>query len=329
MSVLLPVWLLWMACTPRFPDDDLVTGLEVVTVVADPPTVTALELYEVTAWVADARERGAVVLIWPCTPVTLGDRVRCAEGVDINGRGLPVSYWTAHTTVVEHQATVKLVSPFLPFLAFAEEVPPNVYQEGLPMPLNVLACDPGVCSVFEWLRADPEPGSEAYARLGRTLADPELIARQAPIGQMSLAVKMVKVVDPAADRPENPTLDAVGRGGLPEMAAFEWVWRIERGGLVSANEAPTGDTGDYRYGYDPEPQPTVGQVASRVPDWSVRVGYTAGRILEQTFDGQELRILWQGDHDRAGVMVVGLADGLGGTAGGAVELPQRVTEDTE
>ena len=175
-----------------------------------------------------------------------------------------------------------------PFLAFAEEVPPNVYQEGLPMPLNVLACDPGVCSVFEWLRADPEPGSEAYARLGRTLADPELIARQAPIGQMSLAVKMVKVVDPAADRPENPTLDAVGRGGLPEMAAFEWVWRIERGGLVSANEAPTGDTGDYRYGYDPEPQPTVGQVASRVPDWSVRVGYTAGRILEQTFDGQEL-----------------------------------------
>ena len=58
----------------------------------------------------------------------------------------------------------------------------------------------------------------------------------------------------------------------------------------------------------------------------MRVGYTSGRIIERTFDGSQLVVDWQADFDRDGVMVIGISDGRGGTAGGAVDLPQREGE---
>jgi len=316
---------LWLGslpgCVPRLPDEDLVTGLEVVTVVAEPPEVSAIEEYALTAWVADAWQRGAEVVVWPCTPVDLGDRVRCAEGLDINEVGIRTSYWTETGVVRDHHFTARMVTPLVPFLAFTESAGPDQYKQGLPMPVYALACEPGVCSLFDWLRADPDPGTEAYAQLARTLADPELLADQAPIGQMSLAVKLVTVVDPTAERIGNPTLELLGRRGVPGTGGFEWLWQVTPSGAAPEPEPTT----TYPY-YDGDDDDDSVSRPNQPIDWSVRVGYTSGRIIERTFDGSQLVVDWQADFDRDGVMVIGISDGRGGTAGGAVDLPQREGE---
>jgi hypothetical protein len=317
-------WLLttaWLGgCDTRLPDPDFVSHLEVVTVVADPPEVSPLEPIEVTAWVADAWERGADVLIWPCTPVEIGERVRCGEGLDINGRGVRLSYFTEIVSVRDHRAQATLLTPFLPYQVFAEEASDKELSNGLPMPVLALACDPGVCEIFDWVAADPEPGTEAYARAARALADPTQLAKQASQEQMSLAVKLVTVMAPEQERRTNPQLLLATRRGIPEEAAFEWTLDIQPGEQVDPgddDEPIYGPYGTY-YPYE-EPDEEPDDKGKTV--YSVRIGYTSGRLIEKAFDGTQLRVVWQGEPERDGVMVLGLSDGRGGSAGVAVELP--------
>lgn len=314
----MPGLLLWLlACDVRLPDADFVADMEVVTVVVDPPTAYPLETLEVTAWVADAYQRGADVMIWPCTPIELGARVRCAEGVDIAGDGIPLSYWVHQATVDEHHATVRMVTPFLPYTVFAEETVGRQREEGLPMPVLVLACDPGVCEVFDWVAADPAPGTEAYARVARALADSTQLALQAEQEQMSLAVKLVYVTEPGSPRRTNPELDVRARRGLPNVAGFEWFVDVIRGDDDVPGTVPD-PYGPYYPTTTTDDEPAGGQGSGVM---SVRIGYTAGHLLDRTFDGSELSLTWQGEYERAGVMVIGLSDGQGGSAGVAVELP--------
>jgi len=327
MWLLAPLFAL-LSCVPRLPDTDLVTGLEVVTVVAEPPQVVALEPFDVTAFVADARQRGADVLVWPCTPVELGDRLRCAEGIDVNGRGIPLSYWTEMGQVRDHRYTAKLITPLLPFLTFADTANDDQYSNGLLMPVYAVACDPGVCELFDWVRADPAPGSEAYARAARALADTEQLAKQAPIGQMSVAVKFLTVVDPLAERHVNPSLQLLGRKGVPDAAAFSWQWRVEEGGEEPEPEPnpttdPYGYYYEYYYGDDDDDDDDDDEGRGPPTEWGVRLAYTSGRVLDRSFDGTDLLVDWHGDFDRPGVMIVSISDGEGGTAASVVELPQR------
>lgn len=290
-----------LACVPRAPDEAFLDGLDVVTVVAEPPQSYPLEPVAVTAWVADPWERGADVLVWPCTPVQIGERLRCGEGLDIEGRGMPLRLWVRRAQVVDHRADVLFNTPFLPYLAFEEVAAPAELRAGLPMPVVVLACDPGVCPLFDQVAADPEPGTEAYAVAARTLADLDRLAQQADRSRMALAVKEVRVKEPGAPRRSNPQLDVVSRRGLPDAAAFEWTLDATR---ARNTGLPFEDEDEGRGAL------------------SLRIGYTAGRLLDSSFQGDTLTVFWHGESRRGGVMVIGLSDGEGGTAGAAIELPE-------
>ncbi len=285
---------LWVACAPPIPDERLVDGVDVVAVGVDPLVVSVFDTVDVDAWVIDRWGLGADVLIWPCTAVPLPpERLRCAEGLDVNGDEVRVSAWSHAGVVGDQQFSVTLQPPLQVWLAAQELDPELLAEDGVPVPVFVLACEAGVCPIFEAWRADPEPGSEAYARLGRWLADPELLAGQAERDQLSLALKVFWLTSEPAEL-RAPNIIGVGRRAFPDQQILRFQWRVEDRS-VDATELPT---------------------------WSTRVRYTSGHVVSERFEDGVLTIDWTPTgSNREGEMVVSIQDGRSGVAAVSVDLP--------
>jgi hypothetical protein len=243
-------------------------------------------------WVADPFQRGAEVLVWPCSPVEFEGRLRCLEGIDPEGRGVPVSNWTKIGIVRDDHVTQVRLPPLQTVLLQGSDE--DLQKDGVPVPMWVLACDPGVCPIFEAVRADPKPATEAYARVARWLADPESLAGQGPRDQVSVALKFYQLAGTDTERTSVPQVDPLGRREFPDQNLIRWRFRVQDGSPTAEDNV----------------------------DWDVRVRYTAGRIVQRTFADGFLEVTWTpGPTPRVGSMIIAVSDGRGGTTAVSVELP--------
>jgi hypothetical protein len=265
-----------------------------VTVAADPPQVDPFAPIELEAWVADPFGRGADVMIWPCSPVQVDERrLRCFEGLDLEGRGVRLPSFTRRGTVVDDHFAVTVLPPIQSVLAL-QQLPVDAQEDGVPVPVFVLACDPGVCPIFDQVAADPEPGTEAYARAARLLADPERMADQGPRESVALALKFYTLAGADTERTSTPLLLPLARRQVPDLDLIRWRFLVEDGSPAAEESL----------------------------DWQVDVRYTSGRIVERTFQNGELEITWSPmAQGREGSMVVAVADGRGGVSATSVPLP--------
>ena len=293
------MWVLlgMLSCGGGAIDERRVAGIDVVTVEVDPPRVVIFESVSVTAWVVDSARRDPDVLVWPCTAIQIDDRIRCAEGLDVDGVGVPVSAWVRSGVITDQHATFSIPAPLLTYLAVQQQDPELLDDEGIPVPVFVMACAPGVCPIFEAVRADPAPGSDAYARLARQLADPDLLAGQGERAEVSLAVKLFHLVSDQAEEHIPPDLRPVGRRTFEDPIRYRWQWQLTPGVLPGRDEGGN-------------------------PSYSTRIRYTQGGVLSNTLVNDVLTVEWLGIFGQpAGEMVVSLSDDEGGVTAVSVELP--------
>ncbi len=286
-----------LGCVPLPYDDDFVSTMQVVTVAADPPQVAPFEAVTLEAWVIDPYDRGAEVMIWPCTPYQVdADRLRCLEGVDLEGKGVRLPVFTRLGQVEEEVFSTTVLPPIQSVLAL-QQADEETRRKGIPVPVFVLACDPGVCPIFDMVRADPEPGGEAYARAARLLADPELMADQGPRESVSLALKFYTLAGEETERTAVPVLLPLARRQVPDVDLIRWRFLVQDGAPYAAGAL----------------------------DWQIDVKFTSGRVVQRTFVDGELEITWSPMlEDRVGSMVVSAADGRGGVSATSIELPAEV-----
>ena len=178
---------LWIACDGMPDETSLIDGVQVVTVLLDPPEVAPGASTDATLLVARPAGDPADVLLWSCT--NLGDG--CLEAA------LPPSQWLeAWSTAGTH--TRAFAAPE----ALAAVVTDSV---ALPVSLWALACDPGVCGVVDEARAAIDAGA-VPASLAKDLADPFGLIGALPIEAVSLARRSLSVsANPTPN--ENPVID--------------------------------------------------------------------------------------------------------------------------
>jgi hypothetical protein len=179
---------LLVACAGGPNDATLVDELRVVAAVADAPEIGPGEQTELTAWIADPGDVQPEVAIWTCT--FAGDG--CLE------TGTALSEWVAQPALVDGQVTASVTAS--PALAELLTGP-----EELPMSVWMLACDPGLCPLFDAL--DAAPGTDAYDDAVDQLTSPLDWLSDLPKEGVSLATKSVAVSAREPDlRNQNPTL---------------------------------------------------------------------------------------------------------------------------
>ncbi|MBN2800106.1 MAG: hypothetical protein JXX28_13255 [Deltaproteobacteria bacterium] len=182
------------ACADGPSEETLVSDLQVIATVAEPPEVAPGEQVSLRTVVADPQERGAEVLTWLCTPVGGA----CLEASQ------PLDQWVHLGASAEDSASL-VVSPALgAALTQTDEVAAVAW---------VLACEPGLCPVVEEARADLEQGVLS-PDLGAALSDPVSWMADLPIAGVSLALRTVPVsLRTAEERNANPVLRVTGPEG--------------------------------------------------------------------------------------------------------------------
>ena len=180
--------LLMLACGSGPSAESLIPDLRVIGAVAEPPEVGPTESTTLTVILGDPAEEGAEILVWTCLP----------DGSDgcLESRGAPSTWATIATDGVAElsapSAAAQLVSSERPLL---------------PVPLYTLACAPGVCGIFDEVRADPQPGTPAYTALTEALANPIELLTELPFEGVALATQSLIVTSlPPEQRNQNPTL---------------------------------------------------------------------------------------------------------------------------
>ena len=134
--------------------ETLVDDVQVIAGVAEPLAVAPGEPWTLTTTVADPLERGAEVLVWSC---------------------LEEECTTVRAELDDERSVIPWVSV-------------------APVPLWILACDPGICDLD-----DPDPAD---------LQDPTAWMQRLPIEGVSLALRQVMITeDPVDMRPTNPLLE--------------------------------------------------------------------------------------------------------------------------
>lgn len=226
---------LLVACAGGPNDATLVDELRVVAAVAEAPEIGPGEQTTLTAWVADPLDVAPQIAIWSCTYAGEG----CLE------TGTALQDWVAQPGLED--GTVSATVTASPALAELLTGP----QE-LPMSVWMLACDPGVCPLFDDL--DAAPGTDAYDAVADQLAAPLDWLADLPKQGVSLATKSVAV---SAREPElrnqNPTLQVdvvLLEDGSAELTATiddvdagpePAVWGLATAGGFEQSSAPWDD----------------------------------------------------------------------------------------
>lgn len=147
--------LVLMGCEEGPSPETLVDDVQVIAAVAEPLVVVPGEPWTLKTHVADPKERGAEVLMWAC----LEDE--CA---------------TERVTPEDEIATLDVVST-------------------VPIPLWILACDPGICDLDAPRQED--------------LLDPFGWMQRLPLEGVSLSTRQVNLVEePIEPVPDNPVITA-------------------------------------------------------------------------------------------------------------------------
>lgn len=155
------------ACEPGPAPETLVDDVQVIAAVAEPLAVAPGEPWTLTTTVADPKARGAELLVWSCL-----DAENCA---------------TARAVPDGDQAALDLVS-------------------AAPVPLWILACDPGLCELD-----DPDPAD---------LLHPFSWMQRLPLEGVSLATRQVLLTeDPVEERPLNPVAEQAPDPAVPATVA--------------------------------------------------------------------------------------------------------------
>lgn len=163
--------LLLLACGGGPSDETLFSALQVVAVVAEPPEIAPGETTTLTPTITDPAGVGPEVMLWTCTVAEDG----CAEAV-IPGQGVTIGA-AGETPTAAYYAPKELA------VAFTD---PTLV---LPVITWTLACVPGVCPLFDAVRAEPAPGSAEAASLSEQLADPTAFMDEVPLGEASLTLQ--------------------------------------------------------------------------------------------------------------------------------------------
>ncbi|MBA2322094.1 MAG: hypothetical protein H0V89_13190 [Deltaproteobacteria bacterium] len=177
----------------------MLSRLQVMSVVVDPPLVRPGDIPTATAWIADPEDEGYELLLWTCTDFGEG----CLEVL------FDLEEWT-HTPVVSNGTS----QPWIPEVD-TESVPAG-YQ--VPVSVFALACAPGLCPEIARVRA----GDGSVAEI---LADPGAFGMSLPIEGTSIVRRGLEVTSDANAR-ENGNPDVTSR---PFPTAYE---RVSTGSSV-------------------------------------------------------------------------------------------------
>lgn len=169
-------------CAAGPSDETLVDELRVMAVVPSQPVAGLGAPTELTVHTLNPGGVEAEVMVWACTPGGAG----CAESAGSQR----LSAFTAEVAVGVGEATLP----------------------GSPLTW-ALACPVGVCAIFDEVRADPAPNTEAWRATQRRLADPLALAEELPLSGTSLALGG-PAVDLAGPSGEQPVISL--EGPLPE-----------------------------------------------------------------------------------------------------------------
>ena len=180
-------WVVLAACTGCMAGPNTETkidDLRVVAVVLEPPEVSAGDTLAVDVTVADPEENGVELLFWTCT-----DPFYAGECLEAN---LPVAQWVWEGKLDAGHWTHALDIPSSLGAWFAKG-----FTE-IPVTIWALACEPGLCDLFEEVRQG-DPG------LSARLASPNDILRGLPFEGVSLARRQAWVSGrEPGERNENP-----------------------------------------------------------------------------------------------------------------------------
>lgn len=249
--------------------------LRVVALVAEPPYAEPGGLLRLTTWVADPAGRGADVLVWTCQNVGDG----CLEATGDAGQQ-PLVEWTSVGTGIElaYEAT-----PVLLPLELAELPEPGTDDRAL---IWTLACAPGLCPIIDRVRANPAPGSAAYAETVRLLAAPDELVAGVPSDQVSVAFRTLRLSRPN----RNPCMSAqtVPTCGVLPMEVGPPAQRVDDPPVVDA------DGDQLRV----QAWTTLGTVRAEIVDGVVDVQWSAPHRVQRAG-----RIFTVVDDTRGGVAV--------------------------
>ncbi len=195
------VGLLWVCggCAMGPNTETLIDDLRVVGVTLDPPEAAPGQTVDVDVTVSDPQEHGAEVLFWTCTdPFFSGE---CLEA------SLPLDQWVSEGLVEEGHWGHTLEVPGLLGAWFKKGL------TEVPLTTWTLACEPGLCDLFDEVRRGEEGVSDR-------LASPDDIVSGLPFEGVSLARRQGWVSGRAPeDQNRNPTVEPLfDEGALVERA---------------------------------------------------------------------------------------------------------------
>jgi len=176
-------------------EETLIDELRVVAMVAEPPEVAPGESLDLTTWTHIPENSAIERMTWTC--VFQGDG--CAEATfeDLD-RWIQIE-----DTSTEPDRTHTLEVPeTLASLLTGE-------SEEIWVPTWTLACEPGLCPLFEQVRAKPSAGGAEWETLTAALADPYSWMMALPKEGVSLATRtlVVSAREPE-QRNQNPRIQA-------------------------------------------------------------------------------------------------------------------------
>ena len=146
--------LLLVGCEEGPNPETLVDDVQVIAAVAEPLAVAPGEPWTLSTTVADPKDRGAEVLLWAC---------------------------------LEDDCAVERVAP-------EDEVASLDLVSTIPIPMWILACDPGICDLD-----NPRPAD---------LKDPFSWMQRLPLEGVSLSTRQVNILEQPEDpSPDNPVIE--------------------------------------------------------------------------------------------------------------------------
>jgi hypothetical protein len=262
-----------LGCGLDFGNSSVITDVQVIAMVVDPPEAFPDEQVEITLTVADPLGRDLEAMIWMCMPVNGS----CVESA------LPVRTWARVTEVLDEQATVVFTGTDLELDGV------DLDRDEVTTVLHALVCAPDLCPIFDVVRSS---GVEPDPALGEALADPESLAREIPFDGTHYAAKSLRILlrDAEGDRNWNPKANP----------RFTRLASIGAGDIVDLEFKITDANGDPATGYG---YTTVGQFES--PKVAVSQSELTMRWLgpEDEADVQDGRIYVVVEDNDGGVMV--------------------------
>ncbi len=175
-----------LGCGLDFGNASVITDVQIIATVIEPPEILLGESVGLTVTVADPQQRDLEVMAWLCLPV----EGSCLESL------LPARSWARVTDVLDEDATFMFRG--------LSTIELDTDAESVRTSVNTLVCERGACPIMDRVRAS---GLEPDADLGRLLADPEAILRELPFDGTHLAVKTLPVLlQEPRDRNWNPRI---------------------------------------------------------------------------------------------------------------------------